>query len=180
MLPVCAWSSNANQDITVHVEKVGSEITVHVDCPVDAPRSIVWEVLTDYDHMARFLSNLESSAVNERTDNVLRVHQTGKVSKGPVTVKFDNLREVLLFPQREIRSRLISGDLKASEFITRIAEIDNRLHIVNTGRYTPNMWVPPFVGPALIEAETRKQFGEIRAEILRRSATARPPEPASP
>jgi uncharacterized membrane protein YGL010W len=43
------------------------------------------------------------------------------------------------------------------------------------GRYTPNMWVPPIIGPALITAETQKQFGEIRAEILRRSAMARPP-----
>jgi len=34
----------------------------------------------------------------------------------------------------------------------------------------PDMWVPPFIGPAMIEAETKKQFGEIRAEILRRNA----------
>jgi hypothetical protein len=32
------------------------------------------------------------------------------------------------------------------------------------------MWVPPWIGPAVIESETRSQFGEIRAEILRRSA----------
>jgi len=30
------------------------------------------------------------------------------------------------------------------------------------------------VGPAMIEAETQKQFGEFRAEILRRSAMSRP------
>jgi len=34
------------------------------------------------------------------------------------------------------------------------------------------VWVPPLIGPAVIEAETRKQFEEIRAEILRRSALA--------
>jgi hypothetical protein len=32
------------------------------------------------------------------------------------------------------------------------------------------MWVPPLIGPALIEAETRKQFAEIRTEIVRRAA----------
>jgi hypothetical protein len=37
------------------------------------------------------------------------------------------------------------------------------------------MWVPPFIGPALIEGETRKQFSEIRAEILRRGAKTRLP-----
>ena len=174
VLPVSAWSVNTDQDIVVHVQKDGQHIAVDVDCPVDAPRSIVWEVLTDYDHMAQFISNLEYSAVEERVDNMLRVHQKGKASRGPLTLTFDNVREVELVPYREIRSRLISGDMKASDFITRIVEVGALVHILNSGRYTPNIWVPPFIGPALIEAETQKQFGQIRTEILRRSAMARP------
>jgi hypothetical protein len=174
VLPVSAWSVNTDQDIVVHVQKDGQHIAVDVDCPVEAPRSIVWEVLTDYDHMAQFISNLEYSAVEERVDNMLRVHQKGKASRGPLTLTFDNVREVELVPYREIRSRLISGDLKASDFITRIVEVGALVHILNSGRYTPNIWVPPFIGPALIEAETQKQFGQIRTEILRRSAMARP------
>jgi hypothetical protein len=174
VLPVSAWSVNTDQDIVVHVQKDGQHIAVDVDCPVDAPRSIVWEVLTDYDHMAQFISNLEYSAVEERVDNMLRVHQKGKASRGLLTLTFDNVREVELVPYREIRSRLISGDLKASDFITRIVEVGALVHILNSGRYTPNIWVPPFIGPALIEAETQKQFGQIRTEILRRSAMVRP------
>jgi uncharacterized protein YndB with AHSA1/START domain len=174
LVPIPAWSANANQDIVVHVRKSGENIAVDVDCPVDAPRLIVWEVLTDYDHMARFVSNLAWSEVESRVDNVLRVHQKGKATRGPLTLTFDNVREVELVPHREIRSRLISGDLKASDFVTRIEEVDARIHIVNSGRYTPNIWVPPVIGPAMIQAETQKQFGEIRTEILRRSALVRP------
>jgi hypothetical protein len=44
------------------------------------------------------------------------------------------------------------------------------VHILNTGHFVPNVWVPPLIGPSVIAAETRKQFDEIRAEILRRSA----------
>jgi hypothetical protein len=174
VLPVSAWSLNADQDIVVRVQKSGQNIAVDVDCPVDAPSWVVWEVLTDYDHMAQFISNLEFSGVEDRVDNVLRVHQKGKASRGPMTLTFDNVREIELVPYGEIRSRLISGDLKASEFTTRIVEVAARIHIVNSGRYTPNMWVPPFIGPALIQAETQKHFGEIRTEILRRSAMVRP------
>jgi hypothetical protein len=147
---------------------------VDVDCPVDAPLWLVWEVLTDYDHMAEFISNLEFSGVKYAEGNMLRVHQKGKASRGPLTLTFDNVREIELVPSSEIRSRLISGDMKASDFVTRIAEVAARVHIVNSGHYTPNMWVPPIIGPALIEAETQKQFGEIRSEILRRSAMVRP------
>ena len=175
LVPVSAWSLELNQDILVRVQKLGQTVAVDVDCPVDAPWSVVWEVLTDYEHMAQFISNIEYSGVETRTDNVLRVRQKGKATRGPLTLRFDYLREVELVPNHEIRSRLISGDLKASDFVTRIVEVATKLHIVNTGRYTPNLWVPPVIGPALIEAETQKQFGEIRNEIIRRSATARPP-----
>jgi hypothetical protein len=166
-----------NSDIAVHVTKIGSAISVQVDCPVAAPAAVVWEVLIDYDHMAEFISNLETSIVRERNDNRLNVFQKGKAQRGPLTLTFETVREVQLVPYREIRSRLISGDLKASEFTTRIVDDGGGLHIINSGRYTPKIWIPPLIGPAVLEAETRKQFGEIRAEILRRSKlqTGSPP-----
>ena len=165
---------DANQDILIQIRKEGPSVVVEVVCPVDAPGSIVWEVLTDYDHMAKFLSNLEYSSVEDTAGNVLRVHQKGKASRGPLTLTFDMVREVELVPHSEIRSRLISGDLKASDFVTRIVVTAEGVNIVHSGRYVPKMWVPPYIGPALIEAETQKQFGEVRAEILRRSAMFRP------
>ena len=166
---VCGWAATADEDIVVHAKKEGAEVVVEVDCRVRAPVLTVWDVLTDYDNMSRFISNLQYSGIQGRVDNVLKVRQSGKASRGPLTIAFDNVREVELRPFTEVRSRLISGDLKASAFTTRLVEADGLVHIVNSGRYTPKMWVPPVIGPALIEAETRKQFGEIRTEILRRS-----------
>jgi hypothetical protein len=119
--------------------------------------------------MARFITNLQYSAVQQRVDNVLTVRQSGKAGRGLITFAFDNVREIELVPRVEIRSRLVSGDLKASVFTTRMVDTDGVVRISNSGRYTPNVWVPPLIGPALIESETRKQFGEIRAEIIRRS-----------
>jgi hypothetical protein len=164
---VCAWAA-ADQDIVVHARKEGAEIIVDVDCPVRAPALTVWDVLTDYDNMSSFISNIQYSRVQERADNLLKVHQKGKATRGPFSFAFDNVREVRLYPFNEVRSRLISGEPKASAFTTRIVDVGGLIHIVNSGRYTPNIWVPPLIGPALIEAETRKQFGEIRTEILRR------------
>ncbi len=176
LVPVSARSAPDVQDIAVVVRKDGPVISVEVDCPVSAPLRVVWEVLTDYDHMAQFISNLELSEVRSRAKDTLRVYQKGKASRGPLRFSFENVREIDVVPFRELRSRLISGNLKASEFTTQIVEAGAVIHIVNRGHYTPEIWVPPIIGPALIEAETRKQFGEIRAEILRRSARlASPP-----
>ncbi|MEO8303284.1 MAG: SRPBCC family protein [Betaproteobacteria bacterium] len=164
-----ASSALPDADIAVRVTKVGSEIVVDVDCPVGAPAAVVWEVLTDYDNMTAYVSNLQYSGVLRRAENVLTVRQRGKATRGPFSFEFDTVREIVLVPFLEIRSRLISGDLKASTFTTRIVDGDGLVHISNSGRYTPNVWVPPLIGPAFIEGETRKQFGEIRTEILRRA-----------
>lgn len=165
-----AGSPAADQDIGVHVKKDGAEIVVDVDVLVNAPLAVAWEVLTDYDHMTEFIANLQSSSVQARNGQTLQVYQKGKAERGLLSITFENVREVQLVPFQEIRSRLISGDLKASQFTTRVVADGTQVHIINSGRYTPKIWVPPFIGPALIEAETRKQFGEIRTEILRRNA----------
>ncbi|HZI82817.1 MAG TPA: SRPBCC family protein [Casimicrobiaceae bacterium] len=159
-------------DIAVSVQKNGEEIVVHVDCPVRAPHAVVWEVLTDYDHMARYVTNLKVSELRGRDGDTLQVFQRGSAQRGLLSFSFENLREIHLLPQREIRSRLVSGTLKSSEFTTRVVDDGDAVHILNSGRFVPEVWVPPLIGPAVIEAETRKQFDEIRTEILRRSALA--------
>ena len=168
--PPAARAAGDTSDIVVHARKDGATITVEVACPVDAPRAVIWDVLTDYDHMAQFISNLEQSAVRVRMGERLQVHQKGKASRGPLTFPFESVREIELVPQSEIRSKMISGDTMPATFTTRIEAAGDKLHIVHTGTYTPSMWVPPVIGPALIEMETRKQYGEIRDEIARRAA----------
>jgi hypothetical protein len=168
-----AWSAGDTSDIVVRVQKDGPTISVEVDCPVTAARGVAWDVLTDYDNMPRFILNLEQSTVRTRTGNRLMVYQKGKASRGPLTFPFENEREIELVPEREVHSRMVSGDALPAEFTTRIEERGADLHIVHTGKYTPKMWVPPVLGPMLIADETRKQYGEIRDEILRRSPAIR-------
>jgi hypothetical protein len=173
-LPLALPAFTPNGDIVVNVRKEGAGVAIDVVCPVDAPWQIVWDVMTDYAHMPEFISNIQYSVVEEQNGNILHVRQKGKASRGPITLSYEMLREVELVPESEIRSRLISGDLKSSDFVTKIVQAGDHIDIVNNGRYVPKMWVPPVIGPAMIEAETQKQFGEFRAEILRRSAMARP------
>ena len=165
-----AQAAPPDADIAVLVRKDKETIFVDVDCPVRAPLPVIWEVLTDYDHMSGFISSLDYSSVEGRRDSLLMVRQKGKATLGLLAFTFDNMREVEIVPLVEIRSRHVSGDLESSTFTTRVIDVDGTPHVINIGRYVPKAWVPPLVGPALIGNETRKQFADIRAEILRRSA----------
>lgn len=168
------WALDAapadDTDIAVHVQQNGAWVVVDVDLPVQATAIETWNVITDYDNMAKFISNLQSSRIIERSGNTLAVMQKGRASRGPLSISFENIREIVLTPNREVHSRLISGDLEASEFTTRVVDHGDSVQIVNHGEFIPKLWVPPIIGPALIEMETRRQFQQLRMEIMRRKA----------
>lgn len=159
--------------VQVNVQRRGAIVVVDVQTEVAADVATAWAVLTDYEHMAAFISNLKTSVVLTRLGNQLEVLQSGQAKKGPLTFSFETTRAVELIPDREIRSHLIKGDFKSYDFTTTVVDTGSGVSIVNHGEYWPNVWVPPIVGPAMIESETRKQYGEIRAEILRRTANGR-------
>ena len=168
------------QPVLVQIEKRGEAVVVDVQATVDAESRHVWAVLTDYEHMAQFLSMLESSAVVSRQGNSLQVEQTGAAQHGLLHFRFHSLRAVELLPGKEIRSQLIQGDFKRYGFVTRVTDQGDRTLITHHGEYVPNTWVPPGIGPALIKTETAKQYEELIAEMLRRqSAAAAPGPPAS-
>jgi hypothetical protein len=159
-------------DVAVAVERHGATIVVDVEMRVPVGAREAWAVLTDYEHMAAFVSTLTSSVVLQRNDNHLEVEQVGEARRGPLTYAFDTVRAIELVPYREIRSTLIRGRFKSYLFTTRIVDQGPTSIVVHHGEYVPTTWVPPIVGPALIQAETRKQYAELREEMLRRKRVA--------
>src|SRR5436190_15669136 len=117
--PPTRTDTQEGEDIVVHVKRDGETIIVDVEMAVRASPRAAWDVLTDYDHMAQFVGNVESSRITDRKGNRLIVAQKSHTALGLLQFSFDNVREVDLVPHSEIRSKLISGDMKASAFTTR-------------------------------------------------------------
>jgi ribosome-associated toxin RatA of RatAB toxin-antitoxin module len=161
------------QDIAVRVERRGETVVVDVKAQVAAPLREAWAVFTDYENMAAFISNLTASKVLSRTDHSLEVMQSGRTQVGFLSFGFEAVRAVELVPMREIRSSLISGDFKAYASTTSLAPTASGTEIRHHGEYEPKRWLPPLIGPAVIERETKKQYQEFAAEIERRRAAAR-------
>ena len=159
------------QPIAVKVQTHGERVIVDVTANVAARREIVWDALTDYDHMPEFVTNLKSSTVLKRQGNQLVVEQAGEAKRAFLHFSFSTIRSVELTPGSEIRSHLVRGDFKSYEFTTRLnGEAIGPTTIEHHGEYVPNAWVPPVVWPAMIETETRNQYTQLIAEMLRRTA----------
>ena len=156
---------SSDQDIDVKVAKNGQLVDVDVAFRVNASRDDAWRVLTDYNDMVRFVSSLTWSSIVRQDGNALEVAQKGHVQFGLLSFPFESTRRIELEPYHEIRSYLIDGDMKTSRFTTRIVDEGEVTLILQHGEVVSTMWVPPWIGPAIIAAGTRRQWQEFRAEI---------------
>lgn len=165
-----ADARNSEIDVTVRVD--GDDVQVTASFTVDATPQETWGVLTDFDNMARFISNLEISEIMSREGNVLRVHAKGRARFGPLQFPFESVRELTLKPFERIQSRQVSGTLKRFEGETLITATPLGSRVAYKGHSISNQAIPPVFGPALIKSETEEQFHELQTEILRRRAEA--------
>jgi hypothetical protein len=156
------------RDIEVHVERDGATFRMQVEMSVAARVDEAWEVLTDFEKMHQILSTVETSKVIKRTGNQVEVMQVSHGYAGPLRIAVHSVRQEHLFPPNEIRSRQLSGDLKASNFTTRIVEDDGVSTITVDGSFVIDPLFSWAVTTDAVEAQTRSQYRELRNEILRR------------
>jgi len=168
-VPVRADSGAA---IEVGVRIQGKVVFVDVDFHVRATPREAWAVMTDYDHATEFISKLEKSVILSRTDAILVVSQKGRMGYGPFSVPVETMTEVRLTPYEKMEARLISGNMKKNESTTRLFADASGTRVAYHLESIPDAWVPPLIGRALVEFETRARFGQLIDEILRRKALA--------
>ena len=99
-------TSPARED--VRVVRQGESFRIEIDMFLAAPPARAWQVLTDFDHMAAFVPNLERSRIVERTG----IGYAWNSRERPGSAPFDQFR--LNAGDRtpaahEIRARQISG-----------------------------------------------------------------------
>jgi hypothetical protein len=167
-----AAEPGTDPDLAVTVEKRGERVIVDARLTVEASPPVVWGVLTDFDHMAAFISNLQASSARKLDERSVEVSQKGLAAYGPLRFAFETVRRVELVPPETIRSYQISGTTKFFEGITRVAFAGGRAEISYHGESVPGVWIPPVIGLAFIRNQTEEQFREIRAEMLRRQEAA--------
>ena len=157
-----------DQDVSVQVRKLGSTFEVNVEFRVSATPEQTWNVLADYEHMAQIVSSIDSSQVVSRDGNRIEVAQKSHGNIGPIQISVDGVRRIDLTPYSEIRSHLIKGDLKASDFTTRVIDEGGVTRVTGSGTFVPAAWVAWAIRVEAVEAQTRRQYQELRTEILRR------------
>ena len=161
-----------DDEIDVAVKITGEDVVVDLSLVVSANRQQVWAVLTDFDHMASFVSNLKESKVVATSGLTQKIYQRGAASYGLIDFPFESTREIRLTPYDTIQSHMISGNMRKMEGTTRLVDENGRTRIIFHTDTVPGHWMPPIAGKLFIEHETREQFLEIRNEIVKRKSSS--------
>jgi carbon monoxide dehydrogenase subunit G len=172
VLNVGAAIQDEPEVVQVEASKTGEAVVVDAKFSVNAPLALVWQVLTDYDHSASFIGGLDESRVLVRSENHLEVMQKGSGWIGPFKMSFESVRGVNLTPMTEIHSYIISGTLKKSNGHAVLRADGGAVTVTYHNEIVAGVWVPPGVGSAFIAQQIKKQFQDLRAEVLRRQAVS--------
>jgi carbon monoxide dehydrogenase subunit G len=170
---LAAWGPVLAQDVTIQTARDGDFVTVSASAVMKVDPHIAWTVLSDYDHLAKFIPDLKSSRVVSRDGNRLRVEQKGDVGflfyKEPVNV----LLEVHEEPPTRITARSIQGNVQQLETRYELYTSGAGTRLDYAGRFVPDFPIPPLIGMPIVNRLIERRFRAMIVEIQRRDALAR-------
>ena len=173
-LPLVLMSpARAGADISVvaTAQDAGVQITAHA--VVRAPIELIWQTLTDYDHLAEFVPGITSSRVVSRQGPELVVEQKGSAHlwffSYPIEVKVAAAER----PYRSIDVHLLQGNLKRLDGSYRIEpKPDGTTELAWNGLIEPDSPLPGFIRNPMLRRSISEQFAGMVREIERRAAPA--------
>lgn len=146
----------------------GIRIDAHAD--VDAPPSIAWAVLSDYDHLAEFVPHMRVSRVVSRPGEPLRIEQRGETRWLGFRRSVDVVFAIDETPPSRLAFHAVAGSFRRMEGEWRVEPRESGARIVYRAEMLPDFWIPPFVGPALVARDVTARVAAVAREIRRRAA----------
>jgi ribosome-associated toxin RatA of RatAB toxin-antitoxin module len=172
LLAVQAAPGRAAEDLSVEAERRGERVDVRARALIAAPVAVVWGVLTDYEHLPRFIPGLAKSVVRSRDGGQLLVEQSGEarflIFSFPIEVQL----EVTERPPQWISSRAVAGNVRRMSGRYEIQpDVEHGTVLLRyAGEIEPDFKLPPLIGVAALRSTAAEQFTAMVAEIERRAA----------
>ena len=156
----------------------GGTITVAASAEMAVEAGTAWSVITDYDHLAEFIPDMQSSRVIRHDGDQLLVEQRGSLGflffQQPIEVTLS----VVEAPRHGIEAHAVSGNMAEMDGRYGLETLPSGLvRLSYAGRLVPDFPVPPVVGRIAVRSVLARQFNALVAEIVRRDTAARSAAP---
>jgi ribosome-associated toxin RatA of RatAB toxin-antitoxin module len=156
--------------ISVDATSQDAGVQVTARAVVHAPTELIWQTLTDYDHLSQFVPGLDSSRVVSRQGSQLIVEQKGGASWWffyyPIQVTVAATER----PYESINVHLLQGNLRRLDGEYRIGpQPDGSTELTWQGLVEPGAPLPRFIRTAVLRRSISDQFAGMVREIERRA-----------
>ncbi len=156
--------------VRVSVVAKGEGYACESDMRIAVPPALAWEVMTDFDSMARWVPNLRSSRVLRREGSVVTIEQVGIAQFGPLSFDFTMERRLALEAPAGIVAVQTRGTLKRYQSTIRLQPDEGGTRLTYRVDIEPGLLVGAILSKEFVEHELREQFEAIAQEMLRREA----------
>lgn len=171
-LPVLfLFSHNAHAEPVINIERDGDTIKILATLQVDAHHHIAWQVLTDYNNLARFVPGMQVSRIVSGPGEPILLKQIGQSGFLMLTFPVEVVAQITEIQLESIRFLAVSGNLKSQSGEWRIKQEGDRTLVIYQSRIVPGFWVPPLIGPAVISQDVGGKLIGIAEEMQRRAAS---------
>ena len=166
-----AFAADAN--FRVNAASDGNAVRIDAYALVRAPLAIVWQTLTDYDHLQRFIPGMTTSRVIGRKGVAAIVEQTGEARFLMISIPLNVTVSSEEYPPGAIRIHALKGNLRQLEGGYEIAAGGEGLVELRwRGKIEPDSPIPPVFTRPIMRAIVEAQFRGMVVEIQRRTAAA--------
>ena len=159
--------------VSVEASAQGSAVAIRARATIEAPRALIWQTLTDYDHLSEFIPGMTTSRVIARHGSAAIVQQTGRLGflmfEFPIRVVVESREE----PPAVIRVRMLNGNLKqlnGGYTIEKISGKNDEYVLRWSGVIDRPAMLPAFITVPLMRTDIADQFRGMVKEIERRQA----------
>jgi hypothetical protein len=166
----------AGDAVTVEAARRGDAVAVAARATLHAPLPLIWQTLTDYDHLAEFIPGMKQSRVIGRRGSAAIVEQSGEAGFLVFKYPIDVIVESDEHAPTTIAIRVLAGNLKRLEGGYRLEKSpgdEDEFVLSWEGVIEPDISLPMFISVPLLRANVAEQFVGMVKEIEHREKLRR-------
>jgi len=171
LLLAATLPARAAGPIALQVERDGPQLQVRATVDAQAPAELCYSVIADFDRLAEFIPDLQSSRIVSGPGQPLRLRQVGETRLGLSRYAVDVTLALTVDPPRRIDFRRVDGNLVLMEGSWQVGGDARRCTVDYRADLQPSFWVPPLLGPMIVRHQVERQLAGLLAEIDRRVRT---------
>lgn len=163
----------AAEQVAIQASVEGNGVVINATAIVNAPYNVIWQTLTDYDHLSDFVPGMDHSQVIGRHGTAVTVQQSGHAGLSFLRYPINVVVESDEHPPSAITIRVLSGNLRRLTGGYTLAAVPGQPHqfvLSWNGLIEPEIALPDFIAVPVLKSNIEDQFLAMVREIERKAA----------